>query len=135
MPEGRVSGHLPPESSNGHARAGDAEPKPRSAATSGSMATSNRGFSIGVPEFVYKIVRALARCFASGYFRVKIEGAEKIPARGAAILAPVHRSFIDFLIVGTTITKRKAFFMAKDDLWKSQAHSAAFLETPSAHSR
>jgi 1-acyl-sn-glycerol-3-phosphate acyltransferase len=128
MPEGRVGSHLPPESSNGHARAEPSNPESRAAANTGTPGPSNRGFSIGVPEFVYKFVRALARALCVGFFRIKIEGAEKIPATGAAILAPVHRSFVDFLIVGTTITKRKVFFMAKDDLWKSKP-LGAFLDS------
>jgi 1-acyl-sn-glycerol-3-phosphate acyltransferase len=49
-----------------------------------------------------------------------VKGAEKVPKTGRVILAPVHRSFIDFLVVGTTITRRKVFFMAKDDLWNSR---------------
>jgi len=128
LSEERVGGHLPPESSNGHAKNAESNPRPRAAADAGTPGSSNRGFTIGVPEFVYRFVRALARALCLGFFRIKIEGAEKIPSSGAAILAPVHRSFVDFLIVGTTITKRKVFFMAKDDLWKSKP-LGAFLDS------
>jgi 1-acyl-sn-glycerol-3-phosphate acyltransferase len=87
-----------------------------------------RGFGIRAPEGLYGPVKALLRGVCFGYFRVKVTGGEKIPQTGAAILAPVHRSFIDFLIVGTTTTKRKVFFMAKDDLWHSKA-LGAFLDS------
>ncbi|HTX62060.1 MAG TPA: lysophospholipid acyltransferase family protein [Acidimicrobiales bacterium] len=92
------------------------------------LAGSDRGFALGVPDFVYHLVRGFAGVLCRLYFRVKVEGAESIPSSGPVILAPVHRSFIDFLIVGTTVTPRKVFFMAKDDLWKSKA-LGAFLDS------
>jgi len=81
---------------------------------------TDRGFNVRAPEFVYKVVKGFLRLFCFAYFRVKVRGADQVPKSGRIILAPVHRSFIDFLIVGTTITNRKVFFMAKDDLWKSR---------------
>ena len=72
------------------------------------------------PDFVYKAVKAFLRLLCFAYFRVRVEGADRIPKTGAVIVAPNHRSFVDFLVVGTTATRRKAFFMAKDDLWKSK---------------
>jgi 1-acyl-sn-glycerol-3-phosphate acyltransferase len=124
MPEGAVGGQLPPESSNGRAGAHAPDPKPGGSAGANP---GDRGFSIRAPEAFYRIVKGFLRAICFGFFRVKIEGAEKIPLSGAAILAPVHRSFVDFLIVGTTTTRRKAFFMAKDDLWHSKP-LAAFLD-------
>ena len=50
-----------------------------------------------------------------------------VPATGPVILAPVHRSNIDFLVV-SEVTRRKLFYMAKDSLWKSPRFGA-FLES------
>jgi 1-acyl-sn-glycerol-3-phosphate acyltransferase len=49
-------------------------------------------------------------------FRPNVTGAENIPSSGPVILAPVHRSNIDFAFA-VFVTKRKTFFMAKDSLW------------------
>jgi 1-acyl-sn-glycerol-3-phosphate acyltransferase len=81
---------------------------------------AERGFSVRAPDIVYKTVKAFLRLLCFTYFRVRVERTEVIPKTGAVIVAPNHRSFIDFLVVGTTATRRKAFFMAKDDLWNSR---------------
>lgn len=49
--------------------------------------------------------------------RMSIEGREHIPATGAFILAPVHRSYVDTPISGWVSTRRLRF-MGKDTLWK-----------------
>ncbi|MHB8329479.1 MAG: lysophospholipid acyltransferase family protein [Acidimicrobiales bacterium] len=54
------------------------------------------------------------------YWRVEVEGASHVPASGPVILAPVHRSFMDFLVV-SEVSRRKLFYMAKDDLWHRPA--------------
>lgn len=51
------------------------------------------------------------------YFNVEVSGADRIPSAGAFILAPVHRSFLDFALV-STVTSRRLRYMAKDTLWK-----------------
>lgn len=51
------------------------------------------------------------------WFRPRIVMTEKIPSRGAVILAPVHRSWIDFAFTAL-VTRRKLFFMAKDSIWR-----------------
>jgi 1-acyl-sn-glycerol-3-phosphate acyltransferase len=51
--------------------------------------------------------------------RVRIVGAEKIPAEGAFVLAPVHRSNVDFALA-SLVTKRPMRFMGKDNIWKSK---------------
>jgi len=80
---------------------------------------ADRGFTVRAPEGVYRAVKGFFGVLCRLFFRVTIVG-RKIPATGPVILAPVHRSFIDFLIVGTTLTKRKVHFMAKDDLWNNK---------------
>ena len=82
---------------------------------------------IGLPAPLYRALRSLVRGIARGYWRVEVEGAEHVPAEGAVIVAPVHRSFMDFLVAAQT-TRRKLFYMAKDDLWRSPRFGR-FLES------
>ena len=53
--------------------------------------------------------------------RIKIEGAENIPASGGAVLVSNHISYLDFLFAGLGAFKggkRMTRFMAKDDVFK-----------------
>lgn len=65
----------------------------------------------------YAAVRAVLVGFARVWFRVRATGTQHVPATGAFILAPVHRSNLDFLLVLVT-TRRRLRFLAKDTLWK-----------------
>ena len=65
----------------------------------------------------YAGVRAALVGFARLWFRVRASGTHHVPERGAFILAPVHRSNLDFLLVLVT-TRRRLRFLAKDTLWK-----------------
>jgi 1-acyl-sn-glycerol-3-phosphate acyltransferase len=80
-----------------------------------------------LPPPAYRGLRALCHGVNRGYWRVTVEGAEEVPDRGPVILAPVHRSNIDFLVV-SEVTRRKLFYMAKDSLWKSPRFGT-FLES------
>jgi len=50
-------------------------------------------------------------------FRPSVVGAENIPLEGPVIIAPIHRSNVDFALT-LFISKRKVFFMAKDSLFR-----------------
>ncbi len=89
--------------------------------------TDRRHFTLGLPTVAYRALRGLAHAVNRGYFRVTVEGASVVPATGPVILAPVHRSNIDFL-VASEVTNRKLFYMAKDSLWKAPRFGA-FLES------
>ena len=67
---------------------------------------------------LYQAVRALIWFVAKLYWRTSFEGLENVPAEGAFILAPVHRSFIDFGIV-SGVTRRRMGYMGKESLWRS----------------
>lgn len=49
--------------------------------------------------------------------RTVVHGRENIPAAGAFVLAPVHRSNIDTPLVAI-VTRRRLRFMGKDGLWR-----------------
>ncbi len=68
---------------------------------------------------IYRFLRVLVHLLNLVYCRTSVEGAEHVPATGAVILAPVHRSFIDFFVV-SEVTSRKLHYMAKDTLWKNK---------------
>src|SRR4051794_17559614 len=67
----------------------------------------------------YAIVRFLILVAAKLVGRIRVVGAEKIPADGAFILAPVHRSNVDFALT-SVITRRPMRYMGKDSIWKSK---------------
>ena len=82
-----------------------------------------------VPVPVYRVLRVVVHLVNRLYWRVEVDrvSAAAVPAEGPVILAPVHRSFIDFFIV-SEVTRRKLFYMAKDDLWSSRRFGS-FLES------
>lgn len=68
----------------------------------------------------YAIVRGAIFAVAKLFGSVRVVGAEKLPASGAFVLAPVHRSNIDFALTAI-LTKRPMRYMGKDSIWKSKA--------------
>jgi 1-acyl-sn-glycerol-3-phosphate acyltransferase len=66
---------------------------------------------------LYQFVRSLIAVVSRAYWRLTIEGRENVPTTGAFVLAPVHRSFIDFALV-SGVTGRRMRYMGKDSLWK-----------------
>lgn len=75
------------------------------------------GNSLGERMF-YRFARGLCAVFCRLYLRMRVEGRENLPSSGPFVLAPVHRSYIDTLIAGTSVTVRPRY-LAKDSLWKS----------------
>lgn len=66
---------------------------------------------------LYRIAWWLLRAVGRGWLRTDYDGLEHIPSRGPYILAPVHRSNIDFLLAAGCV-KRRQRFLAKDTLWR-----------------
>jgi 1-acyl-sn-glycerol-3-phosphate acyltransferase len=69
----------------------------------------------GVSRVFYGFVRLLLTPFMRLYFRMHISGADHIPAEGAAIIAPNHKSFYDSFFIAVC-TRRPVRFMAKTEL-------------------
>jgi 1-acyl-sn-glycerol-3-phosphate acyltransferase len=67
---------------------------------------------------IYRFLRLLVHGLNRLLFRTTVDGAERVPASGAVIIAPVHRSFVDFF-VASEVTSRKLHYMAKDSLWNN----------------
>lgn len=76
---------------------------------------------LGKPTLRERIAWAICWNFLNGWtkvwFRVEYHGLEHLPTDGAYILAPVHRSNIDFALAAC-LTRRRQRFLAKDTLWK-----------------
>jgi 1-acyl-sn-glycerol-3-phosphate acyltransferase len=70
-------------------------------------------------RFSYAIVRGAIFGVAKLFGRVRVRGAEKLPADGAFVLAPVHRSNVDFAL-SSILTTRPMRYMGKDSIWKSK---------------
>lgn len=66
---------------------------------------------------LYSLGRALVVAFCRVWLGLQIRGAEHVPATGAFVLAPTHRSNMDTLLVAGT-TRRRLRYMGKDSLWK-----------------
>jgi 1-acyl-sn-glycerol-3-phosphate acyltransferase len=69
---------------------------------------------------LYRILRVGVRLLNAVLFRTSVSHKGRVPAEGPVIIAPVHRSFIDFF-VASEVTGRKLHYMAKDSLWKNDA--------------
>jgi len=69
----------------------------------------------GVSRPLYAAVRAVLTPLLRGYFRMRVSGADHIPASGPAIVVPNHKSFWDSFFVALC-TRRHLRFMAKSEL-------------------
>jgi 1-acyl-sn-glycerol-3-phosphate acyltransferase len=71
----------------------------------------------GVSRALYALVRGIVVPFMRVWFRLRIDGAEHIPAEGAAIVAPNHKSFWDSFFIAAS-TRRHLRFMGKTELFE-----------------
>jgi 1-acyl-sn-glycerol-3-phosphate acyltransferase len=67
--------------------------------------------------FTYRLCAGVVAIVAKVLFRPTVVGVENIPLTGPVLIAPIHRSNVDFALT-LFISKRKAFFMAKDSLFR-----------------
>jgi 1-acyl-sn-glycerol-3-phosphate acyltransferase len=70
-------------------------------------------------RFWYGFVRGLILVVAKLLGRVEVLGKEHIPAEGAFVVAPVHRSNVDFALT-CLVTRRPIRYMGKDSIWRSK---------------
>lgn len=90
----------------------------------GTGPPAGRSVSLGMSDRAYRLIRHAVRGVNRAYWRVEVDGAERVPATGPVILAPVHRSFVDFFVV-SEVTRRKVFYMTKEEMWRSPRLGAA----------
>ena len=65
----------------------------------------------------YGFVRALVHGLCRLLWRIKVVHPERVPAAGACVLAPSHRSYLDTPFLAC-VTRRRIRFMGKAELWK-----------------
>ncbi len=65
----------------------------------------------------YRVCRLIVVGLSQAIFPGPVLGRENLPAEGPYILAPVHRSYLDWLIVAR-VTSRRMRYIAKAELWK-----------------
>ena len=65
----------------------------------------------------YHVVASILSGLSRVLFRPKVSGLENIPLKGPVLIAPIHRSNVDFAFT-LFISPRKVFFMAKDGIFK-----------------
>ncbi len=68
----------------------------------------------------YRACRAIVVGVSTLLFPGRVVGAENLPETGPYILAPVHRSYLDWMLVAR-VTKRRLRYMVKAEIWKSKA--------------
>lgn len=80
------------------------------------LAAEDRPLTRG-ERIVYQLGAGLLRFLARLYWRVHVEGRENVPAHGPFVVAPVHRSNIDTVLM-PFVCRRQLRYMAKDSLWR-----------------
>ena len=65
----------------------------------------------------YATIRAIVVGFCRLFWRLSVRGLEHVPATGPFVLAPVHRSNVDFAVVAAC-SRRRMRYLAKDSIWK-----------------
>jgi 1-acyl-sn-glycerol-3-phosphate acyltransferase len=73
----------------------------------------------GVSRPLYAVVKGVIVPAMRLYFGLAVSGADNIPAEGAAIVAPNHKSFWDSFFVAAA-TKRHLRFMGKSELFEGR---------------
>lgn len=68
------------------------------------------------PRLAYDLIRVLLTPVVTAVYRTRVIDAQRIPKRGAAIIAPNHFSYMDHFFVAVFL-RRKAQFMAKSQLF------------------
>jgi 1-acyl-sn-glycerol-3-phosphate acyltransferase len=71
----------------------------------------------------YRICAKVVAALAAVMFHPVVDGAENIPLEGPVIIAPIHRSNVDFAF-SLFISPRKVFFMAKEGVFHPKLFGA-----------
>jgi 1-acyl-sn-glycerol-3-phosphate acyltransferase len=74
---------------------------------------------------LYRVVRAVLVFLSRTLFRLRVVHGERIPASGAYVLAPSHRSYLDTPFVAA-VTRRRIRFMGKRELWTKSWSAKVF---------
>jgi 1-acyl-sn-glycerol-3-phosphate acyltransferase len=67
----------------------------------------------------YAQVRRFFGALVRAVYRLEVDGADRLPVTGPAIVAPNHDSWLDGIVLGAAIS-RDLHFLAKAELWRSR---------------
>jgi 1-acyl-sn-glycerol-3-phosphate acyltransferase len=115
-PTGESPGESPSETPGG-ATTGRQATSRRAAAepeAGRSLARPPTRWDRGLYSFVWLILVGL---WARLWFRLEVVHRERVPSSGPYVIAPVHRSNLDFLLAASLRSSRMRY-IAKDSLWK-----------------
>jgi 1-acyl-sn-glycerol-3-phosphate acyltransferase len=68
---------------------------------------------------LYRVCRLITVGISRAFFPGRVTGRDNLPSDGPYILAPVHRSYLDWLIVARVTSKPRLRYIAKAEIWKS----------------
>jgi 1-acyl-sn-glycerol-3-phosphate acyltransferase len=68
-------------------------------------------------SFAYHVAAGILSGLSRLLFHPRVSGVENIPLEGPVLIAPIHRSNVDFTFT-LFMSPRKVFFMAKDGIFK-----------------
>lgn len=68
-------------------------------------------------RLTYRIIRGILELWCRTFWRMEVRGRDRLPASGPFVVSPVHRSYIDFAVIGAAVP-RIMRFMGKDSVWK-----------------
>ncbi len=74
----------------------------------------------------YGVVRAALGGFSKLFWRLEAHGVHHLPDEGPFVLAPVHRSNVDFALV-STLVRRRMRYIGKDSLWHGPRAFGRFI--------
>lgn len=64
----------------------------------------------------YRVLWGLGRVLTGLYWRLEVRGTDRLPTTGPYVIAPVHRSNLDFFLAGM-VTARPVRWMAKSSIF------------------
>lgn len=71
-----------------------------------------------VQEAVYRFCRATASAVLTLLYRLRVQGAEHVPARGGALLIANHASHLDPPLIGVAVKRRSLMYLARSGLFR-----------------
>ena len=71
-------------------------------------------------KLFFRAVRGFVRIFLFRWFRLRVEGRERLQLEGGVIIAPAHRSNLDGPLVGSS-SHRRVRYLGKDSLFRPAA--------------
>lgn len=75
----------------------------------------------------YAVCRAISVGASRLYYPGPVLGAERLPAKGPYVLAPVHRTNLDWLIAAR-VTRRRLRYIVKDEVWRRSRFAGRLLD-------